>query len=233
MSFHNVSQRGRLSRPACGLQSASTKSRPGMNLKIIASSLVVVSGALTLFAADGNRLMYLDESDPFYVGVKFPKLTTPQWVGEAGVECAVILGIDDMGADHQPFERVLRPVLERLKQIDGRGPVSIFCNNVKPEEPHLQQWLKEDLNFEVHTMKHPCPILEKTNFPAAFANFHDCVDLLNHVPNNHPVAFRTPCCDSINSPSPRLYAEIFNRPNSAGQFLRMDSSVMQAFTTND
>ena len=84
-----------------------------------------------------NRLTYLDESDPFYVGMKFPKLTTPQWVGEAGVECVVILGIDDMGADCQPYERVLRPVLERLKQIDGRAPVSIFCNNVKPDEPHL------------------------------------------------------------------------------------------------
>ena len=29
-----------------------------------------------------NRLNYLDGDDPFYVGLNFPKLTTPQWVGE-------------------------------------------------------------------------------------------------------------------------------------------------------
>ena len=31
----------------------------------------------------GNRLTYLDEPcDPYYVGQSFPKLITPQWVGE-------------------------------------------------------------------------------------------------------------------------------------------------------
>ena len=204
-----------------------------MRTRALLPALLLLASVAGAVAADGNRLAYLDEGGPYGVGRRFPKLTTPQWVGEEGVECVVILGIDDMGADCQFYERVLRPVLERFKQIDGWVPVSIFCNNVKPDEPHLQDWLKEGLNFEVHTMKHPCPILANTNFQAAFANFHDCVGLLSQVPDNHPVAFRTPCCDSINSPSPRLYAEIFNRTNSAGQFLRMDSSVMQAFTTND
>src|SRR5437773_1910626 len=108
-----------------------------MKLKIFAFSLFLVLSKVPLFGADANRLTYLDENDPFYVGVKFPKLTTPQWVGEAGVACAVLLGIDDMGADCQPCERVLRPVLERLKHIAGRGPVRIFCNNVRSHEPHL------------------------------------------------------------------------------------------------
>jgi hypothetical protein len=31
-----------------------------------------------LQAADGNRLTYLDESDPYYVSRKFPKRITPQ-----------------------------------------------------------------------------------------------------------------------------------------------------------
>src|SRR5215469_10793855 len=44
---------------------------------------------------DANRLTYLDEPDPFYVARDFPKLTTPQWIGEPGVEAAVILAIDD------------------------------------------------------------------------------------------------------------------------------------------
>src|SRR5207244_3245126 len=54
-----------------------------------------------------------------------------------------------------------------------------------------------------------------------------------HIKGNVPVAFRTPCCDSINSPSPRLYAGIFNRAASAGQFLQADSSVMNILSTND
>lgn len=180
-----------------------------------------------------NRLTYLDEfSDPFHPSHTFPKLTTPQWVGEDGVEVVVTYGIDDMSG-HANYERYLRPMLERLKRIDGRAPVSIFSNSPKPDEPHLQQWLKEGLTFEVHTLSHPCPILGQRNFAAAENTFHGGVDLLNHIPGNAPLAFRTPCCDSINSASPRLFAELFTRTNSAGQFLRMDSSVAMILSTND
>ena len=30
------------------------------------------------------------------------------------------------------------------------------------------------------------------------------------MPNGRPVAFRMPCCDSMNSPSPRFFSELFN-----------------------
>ena len=75
-------------------------------------------------AGDGNRLAYLDRTDPYYVGRSFPKLVTPQWVGEPGVEAVVILAIDDMRGPDK-WEAYLRPILERLKKIDGRAPVSI------------------------------------------------------------------------------------------------------------
>src|SRR6266705_6906946 len=65
--------------------------------------------------SSANRLTYLDESDPFYPGLHFPKLTTPQWVGEEGVEAVVILAIDDM-RETEKYETFLRPILERLKQ---------------------------------------------------------------------------------------------------------------------
>src|SRR6185437_8370093 len=87
--------------------------------------------------------------------------------------------------------------------------------------------------FEVHTLTHPCPLLANSNFVAAAANYQDCVGLLNRIPGNKPVAFRMPCCDSMNSPSPRFYSEIFNRTNAAGQFLTIDSSVMNLTTSND
>ena len=60
-----------------------------------------------------------------------------------------------------------------------------------------------------------------------------CIDLLDEIPSSRAVAFRMPCCDSMNSPSPRFYAEIFNRVSSAGQFLTMDSSVMNITTAKD
>ncbi len=43
-----------------------------------------------------NRLTYLRDGDPFHPHLDFPKLTTPQWVGDMGVEAVVTLGIDDM-----------------------------------------------------------------------------------------------------------------------------------------
>lgn len=195
--------------------------------------LVFSTAAADAAPSPANRLTYLDEfSDPFHPSHTFPKLTTPQWVGEDGVEVVVTYGIDDMSG-HANYERYLRPMLERLKRIDGRAPVSIFSNSPKPDEPHLQQWLKEGLTFEVHTLSHPCPILGQRNFAAAENTFHGGVDLLNHIPGNAALAFRTPCCDSINSASPRLFAELIARTNSAGQFLRMDSSVAMIFSTND
>src|SRR5713226_8833589 len=149
-------------------------------------------------AADANRLTYLDETDPYYVSRTFPKLITPQWVGEEGVEAVVILAIDDMRG-HEKWEKFLRPILERLKRIDGRAPVSIMTCHIDPKQPHLQTWLKEGLSLEIHTIDHPCPLLKDADFAKAKSTYDRCVDLLNKVPDNGPVAFRVPCCDSLNT----------------------------------
>ena len=53
------------------------------------AALAICTLSLSALAADGNRLAYLDGSDPFYVSRSFPKLITPQWVGEDGVEAVV------------------------------------------------------------------------------------------------------------------------------------------------
>lgn len=183
-------------------------------------------------AADGNRLTYLDGSDPYYVSRTFPKLTTPQWIGEDGVEAVVVLAIDDM-RDPEKYEAYLRPILHRLARIDGRAPVSIMTCNVDPRSPRLQEWLKAGLSIEIHTIDHPCPLLRDANFAKARSTYDRCVDLMNDIPGNKPVAFRMPCCDSLNTPSPRFYAEILNRTTSKGNFLSIDSSVFNIFTAND
>ncbi|TXT51231.1 MAG: Membrane-bound dehydrogenase domain protein, partial [Limisphaerales bacterium] len=200
-------------------------------LKLLAAlSLAAAPCALAApFSTNANRLAYLDEDNPFYPHRDFPKLITPQWVGEPGVEAVVILAIDDM-RDSKKYEAFLRPILDRLKRMDGRAPVSIFANVVEPSDPQLQTWLKEGLSLEVHTLTHPCPLLQRGSFTNAWNTYHGGVDLLSKVPGNKPVAFRMPCCDSMNSPSPRFYAEIFNRTSPDGNFLQADSSVMCLLT---
>ncbi len=187
-------------------------------------------------AADvGNRLTYLDDPiDPYYVHKDFPRLITPQWVGQDGVEAVVVLAVDDLGSDRvERYETFLRPILDRLKQIDGRAGLSIMTNNVDPRSARVAQWLAEGVSIETHTADHPCPLLQKGYFPPAKATFDWCVERIAAIPNQQPVAFRMPCCDSMNSVSPRFFAEIFNRTTPQGLFLSIDSSVFQVFTAED
>lgn len=188
-------------------------------------------------AADGNRLAYLSDDDPFYVSRSFPKLVTPQWIGEPGVEAAIILAIDDLKEDkpgeHLKWADFLRPIVERLKKIDGHAPLSIMTNRIDARHPQLQSWLADGVSLECHSYDHPCPLLQKGDFSKSKSTYDRCVDLMQSVPNNRAVAFRMPCCDSINSPSPRFYAEIFNARTPANHFLTIDSSVCNIITADD
>jgi len=204
-------------------------------LRIIAALCVIVTsvaGTERLYSQT-RSLTYLDEfCDPYYPGTDFPKLVTPQWIGEEGVDAVVTLGIDDM-SDPAPYELFLRPILQRLKEVDGRAAVSIMTCSVDPQHPQLQTWLKEGLSIETHTIDHPCPCLQDNDFQKAKSTYDRCVDLMFSIPNNTPVAFRFPCSDSLNTPSPRAYAEIVNRSTAQGDFLQASSSVMCLFTPDD
>ena len=183
-------------------------------------------------ASDANRLAWLQECNPWYPDQHFAKLLTPQWVGEEGVEAVVIFAIDDM-RDTAKYEQYLRPILDRLKQIDGRAPVSIMTCDVKPDDPQLQSWLDEGLSIEVHTVDHPCPLLQSGDLDKARSTVGRCIDLLHKIPRNSPVAFRTPCCDSLNTVSPRFYSTIFDTGTPDGHALQIDSSVFNFFTSED
>ena len=81
-----------------------------------------LSGAWSARSAPSpaNRLTYLDEfSDPFYPAPTFPKLTTPQWIGEDGVEIVVTYGIDDMSG-HANYERYLRPMQHAAAELGSK-----------------------------------------------------------------------------------------------------------------
>jgi hypothetical protein len=196
-------------------------------------SLVALAAAGSCWAGGGNRLVYLQENDPYYVARDFPKLTTPQWVGQEGIEAVAVLAVDDMRNNAPRYETFLRPILDRLKAIDGRAPVSIMTCTVDAQTPLLQRWIKEGVNLDVHTLTHRHPLLQQGDFAAARQTVDGGIDLLTAVPNNHPVAFRMPYCDSTNSPSPRFFAEIFNERTPEGHFLTIDSSVFHLFTPAD
>ena len=194
--------------------------------------VAVVATVNCSIAGDGNRLSDLDGNEVWYPHKDFPKLITPQWVGEEGVECVVTFAIDDM-RDTAKYEAYLRPILQRLKRIDGRAPVSIMTCAVKPDDPQLQEWLKEGLSLECHTADHPCPILAGGDIKKSKMTYDKCVDLMSSIPNSKPVAFRTPCCDSLNTVSPRLFSEIINQTTPDGNFLQLDSSVFTLYTADD
>ena len=181
----------------------------------------------------GNRLAYLDgPCDPYYVGRDTAKLITPQWIGEEGVEAVIVLAINDLG-DPVQYEAFLRPIFERLKKIDGRAGEHHDHQGESPP-PALEEMVRRGSEPWAHTIDHPCPCLGKGDFRKAKATYDDCVDRLKQeIPEARTVAFRMPCCDSMNSASPRFYAEIFARTTPAGKFLEMDSSVFQVFTADD
>src|SRR5215472_13365505 len=172
----------------CVLVSATIAGRTSPSGKSAMRLIALLAFALLPIAAvagDGNRLAYLDECDPYYPNRTFPKLITPQWVGEDGVDCVVVLAIDDMRG-HEKWEKFLRPILERLKKIDGRAPVSIMTCDIDPKDPHLQKWLKEGLSLETHTVDHPCPLLADGDLRRAKSTYDRCVDNLAAVANSKP-----------------------------------------------
>ena len=69
----------------------------------IALAIALAHPSASAQSANSNRLTYLDEDNPFYPGSSSPKLTTPQWIGEPGVDIVVTLGIDDM-SNHARYE---------------------------------------------------------------------------------------------------------------------------------
>lgn len=198
-------------------------------LVLIASSLVVAADT----KPDGNRFGYLDYGfDLHYPHKDFPKLTTPQWVGEKGVEAVVVLSVNEM-RETAKYETYLRPVLDRMKQIDGRAPVSIMASSVKVDDPQLQNWLREGLSIECQTTDMRCPLLHSRDHRRTSQSYNSCVDHIFGIAGNIPVAFRAPCSDVLNSVSPRFLHHIYKYETYEQHSLQIDSSVFTLLTRDD
>src|SRR5690606_30249521 len=75
--------------------------------------------------------------------------------------------------------------------------------------------------------------LQGRDFAKSKATYDKCVDLMQEIPNSAPVTFRMPCCDALNTPSPRVFVEAFNKTAEKGHFLSIDSSVFNIITGKD
>lgn len=200
----------------------------------------------------GSRFAYLDERDPYYPGLATARLTTPQWIGEDGVEAVVQLSIDDMGRldpafrlmsyakSPQFYYQFLQPTIERLQRIDGRAPISIYTLQAQADDPWFQRMLKEGLSIEAHTFTHAVPFfrrdpssMSQETLEWCIRDFTDCVVGLTAALGKPPVSWRMPGCDARNTTSPRFYSEVFPRKTGGGDFLAMDSSIFTVFTSDD
>ena len=210
---------------------------------LLALGLVSALGLVALYSHLGSKAKpfvsvpdpdaYRDRfTNPYWPSIASPKLTTPQWVGEAGIDAVAVLSIDDM-REIEPYQSFIEPILQRLETIDGRAPLTIFTNRIDPAEPQLQRWLDRGVSIEVHTIDHPCPLLHDGDLTKARETVHQCIDLLDRIPNMRPVSYRMPCCDSMNSVSPRFYDDIMSLVTPGGNFVSSDSSVFQIFTMDD
>lgn len=192
--------------------------------------------ATAVFAGDGrlgNRFAHLDDPiNPYWVSLSTARLVTPQWVGERDIDAVAILSIDDM-RDPLKYETFLRPLIDRIKRYQGRAGFTIFTNSIDPYDPLLMHLQNQGGSIEVHTLTHPCPLLQKRDLFEAKRTFDGCVDLLSRIPGGGPVGYRMPCCDSMNSVSPRFFDVIFNRTTPNGRFLEADSSVFLVLDAAD
>lgn len=218
-------------------------------LIMLSASFCLIDDQLHAKDQPGSRFTYLDECNPYYPHAAFPKLTTPMWVGEAGVDAVILLSVDDMGGptfrpryDVSPeaFERFLSPLIQRLKKIDGRAPIAVMTCQSPADSKTSQQFLNEGLSLDCHTFTHRFPFFRSNEgygpeeaLALARLDYLACLENLFAVPGNRPVAHRMPGCDAQNSVSPRFFTEVYPLKTAAGQFLTCDSSITTWFPSDD
>ena len=160
---------------------------------------------------------------------------TPQWIGEPGVEAAVILFIDDLvvvddlNQNYWQFDNYLQPIMASLQQIDKRTPISIMSNNAVSGSyiPMVAAWIEKGVSIEVHSLDHFCPML--LGDCTAVSRYYGSIDNIATDILNVPVAFRFPCF----LPSPRFFADVAPHASPNGHVLTIDSSGSVVFASDD
>ena len=127
--------------------------------------VLLLSAFPSLFAAppDGNRLAYLDEVESLLSPQGFPQADHAPVGRRAGRRGGGGAG-DRRHARPGRYEAYLRPILNRLKAIDGRAPVSIMTNQVDPRIPGSRRGSRRGCRSSATRSTHPCPLLAEGRF---------------------------------------------------------------------
>ena len=213
-------------------------------------SLLLLPGPLSADSAGGSRFDYLEESGPFYPNGDFPRLITPQWIGEPGVDAVIHLTVDGISQvkslpDHALTPAAcldfLEPAIRYLTAIDGRAPITLYALRVHPRDPTLKRLADAGIATESHTFTHPVPLLQTDKsgplgigtLMKARGDFMGSLANLAAVPRINPSAFRAPAFDSRNVVSPRLFTDLLSARLPSGRYLSLDSSVTTWLTSAD
>src|SRR3712207_8209108 len=62
---------------------------------------------------------------------------------------------------------------------------TLSLHDALPIYPQLRAWLDEGLSIEVHTVDHPCPLLQGGDFAKAKSTYDRCVDLMHQRSEEH------------------------------------------------
>ncbi|MGI9456606.1 MAG: PVC-type heme-binding CxxCH protein, partial [Aeoliella sp.] len=184
-------------------------------------------------AGVANRLNYLDDfCEPFYPQRELAKLTTPQWIGQSGVEAVVILTIEG-SANDAALRAALAPIVDRLKTIDEGVPLTIFTESPPKVRTEWEAWCEAGLTFEPTLLHHDGPLLSEQGIDDARDLYKRCVEKFFQDARHLPTVFRPPGSARFNATSPRLHAECLSRSTARDNFIPISSSVGHLFTPDD
>ncbi|MFV2068943.1 MAG: hypothetical protein ACC645_18410, partial [Pirellulales bacterium] len=91
----------------------------------------LAGGHLAAADRNGSGFTYLDQQDPYYPHAEFPRLTTPMWVGEEGVDAVILLTVAE---DNPPTQAP--DVGEPLIVTAGPAPT----NETPGDRPYEMVW---------------------------------------------------------------------------------------------
>lgn len=158
-------------------------------------------------------------------------LPTPAWIGEQGVDAAVIVSVDDLrGAKLQKYNDFLSPILQELRSNNywseqANPSITIFACDLFGLTASRITNLTRTYDLQVHTISHNCPLFDEARedkITATKSANDEIKRSIAHLQDSgvEVAAFRAPCCDSQNEAMPNAFANMLIESN-----LTVDSSV--------
>jgi len=127
------------------------------------------------------------------------------------------------------MNRFVQPILQRLRQIDGRASVTFMLPSLDPADERVHELVAQ--GFAVGCRPGVSKSLQRRG-DLRFAA-HDYFGCLDSLAQFGPVCFQMPHSETANTVGPRFYSELFNRQSPQWNWLSISSSVFNLPTSHD